>query len=232
MERQEISLGQGWAKGLTMAFENESASRDLNPDSFFHVEQVHGAKIYEVTAQDLKRTGPLAKADILVARGDWFKGQKRPLMVKSADCAPLLFVQHKAQTVAAAHAGWRGLQQGAHRVLFDQGYLEPRETWVWLGPSLNGPSFEVGEDMWSQFPKYKSDPQIFAETSTTAKKCFYPWRFLEEEFKELGVELFYNLEVDTFANLEFASYRRVKKQGKELNGALNYSWIGFHSPKT
>jgi copper oxidase (laccase) domain-containing protein len=167
------------------------------------------------------------EADGLVAEGDWFREAKTAMVVATADCCPLIYVDRLKQSVAIVHAGWRGLQKGIHLKPFESGHFDPISTWIWLGPSLNGESFEVGQDMVGQFlPAQQKNSQIFApHPSASDKRLFSPWRLLEADFQKLSVELFYNVEVDTLHSASFASYRRVKGDKSKLQS--NLAWVGF-----
>ncbi len=61
--------------------------------------QVHGVRIAEVT-----HVGEAVEADALITRN---RGVR--LMVKTADCIPLVMVDEEVGVAAAIHAGWRGL---------------------------------------------------------------------------------------------------------------------------
>ena len=224
----EFPLAQGWSLGLTCKFETVESSKSFAIDDHFHVDQVHGKEIYPVTASDMGRRGPLAKADGLYAQGDWFRECGQKLVVKTADCAPLLYIDALSQSVAAVHAGWRGLQKGIHRVPFERRWFDPKSTWVWLGPCLSGKTFEVGNDMWKQFPsRVQSDTQVFEPHAVSNKRYFSTWKYLEKEFASIGVPLLYNVEVDTFLDRDFASYRRARSEGLEKAKDRNLSWVGF-----
>ncbi|HVJ64642.1 MAG TPA: polyphenol oxidase family protein [Bdellovibrionota bacterium] len=223
--RLEFPLAQGWSRGLVIGFEDIAGSRDLNMGDFLHAKQVHGSRIYEPSYQEIRRGGALElEADGVCFNNGQILDTKFGLLVKSADCVPLIYVHRTEPRVAAVHAGWRGLQQGTHLKPFSVLGFDPRDTWVWLGPSLNG--FEVGEDMWSQFAD-RDDTEIFKRDPALAsdKRRFYPWRKIEKDFKALGVELLYNVEVNTAIDENFASWRRCKAQGLAKIPQQNYSWI-------
>jgi hypothetical protein len=69
--------------------------------------------------------------------------------VLTADCLPVLFCGDQGRVVAAAHAGWRGLQAGILEETFKA--MQCREVLVWLGPAIGPTHFEVGNDVWSAF---------------------------------------------------------------------------------
>ena len=101
-----------------------------------------------------------------------------------ADCCPVMLCDRgahgRASTVAAAHAGWRGLLDGVLEATFDgfcqsvqyprsfsamnfdegeasgEAALEtpreaPREVLVWIGPCIGATAFEVGPEVFAVF---------------------------------------------------------------------------------
>ena len=69
-----------------------------------HVRQVHGAEVVEVGTSSWD---PSTAADGLVSAEP---GQA--LLVRTADCVPVLLARTDGARVAAVHAGWRGLVAG------------------------------------------------------------------------------------------------------------------------
>jgi polyphenol oxidase len=231
MERLEFDLSQGWTRGLKIVFGDRETSKSLNPKVALHVNQVHGNEILSVGPDDLSKQSPLETADGLWLQGDWFQKSKRPLMIKTADCVPLFYIDRIQKSIAAVHAGWRGIQKGIHLRPFEIGDFDPKTTWVWCGPSLN--DFEVRSDMWKMFPPDRLRPPFFKETADPEVKIFSPWAYLAEDFqKKIGVDIFYNTEVNTQDDQNFASYRREVSAGRlkpgEKMSQQNLSWIGFN----
>lgn len=72
------------------------------------------------------------------------------LLVKVADCAPILLCDPETGLVAALHAGWRGTAAGIAsegvRMMIEQG-SSPGDIRVAIGPCIHACCFEVGEDM-------------------------------------------------------------------------------------
>jgi polyphenol oxidase len=220
--RLEFPLAQGFAKGLTLCFEDEESSKLRSPEKFVFMNQVHGGELREIGPSDL-RGNEVGPCDGLMTTGDWFKAAGKALAIKTADCVPLIYVDFQNQSIAAIHAGWRGLQKKIHLKPFESGSFNPATTWVWLGPSLNGKTFEVREDMYSQFTQ-KNDPKIFEPHADAQSRYFYPWRLIENDFTTLKVHMLYNVEEDTYMNTDFASYRRQRAAGTKTR---NISWVGF-----
>jgi polyphenol oxidase len=112
--------------------------------------QVHGSEVVQLTAQ----TRDATQADGCIATA---RGVACTIMV--ADCLPVLFATADGSTVAAAHAGWRGLagQEGKgiieavwERLRRDHG-ARAEDTIAWLGPCIGPQAFEVGPEVKAAF---------------------------------------------------------------------------------
>jgi YfiH family protein len=69
----------------------------------------------------------------------------------TADCLPVLFCNKQGTVVAAAHAGWRGLQSGILEKCVAKMNCEPHDIIVWLGAAISQNRFEVGEEVREAF---------------------------------------------------------------------------------
>lgn len=116
--------------------------------------QVHGTDVASLREDTADRT----VADGCVTR---MPGVACTIMV--ADCLPVLFCDRAGTTVAAAHAGWRGLAGREGAGILEQtlsafaaaadigpGALGA-QTLVWLGPCIGPLSFEVGPEVRDAF---------------------------------------------------------------------------------
>jgi len=71
-------------------------------------------------------------------------------VVLTADCLPVLLCDKQGTTVAAVHAGWRGLAAGViESTIAVMG--EPQELMAWLGPAIGPQQFEVGDEVRAAF---------------------------------------------------------------------------------
>jgi YfiH family protein len=230
LAKLEFPLQQGWYKDLSIHFEDEVSSREMKLDnSFLYPKQVHGNGIHQCGQADLGKDSAVAEADGVMADAIFLKMTQKKMLIQTADCLPLVYIERDKKKIALIHAGWRGLAQKIHLKPFDAHGFKPSCTLIWVGPSLNGRNFEVGEDVWSLFPDFKNDGEVFEATGSDPKKRFFHvWNYLDKVFTPMGVELVYKTGVDTFADTSFASYRRNKKQGVTGN-ARNFTWVGFSS---
>lgn len=117
-----------------------AANLDVLTNHLISVHQVHSTKVIPVTA-------PLAnkpKADALVTATPGLA-----LSVLSADCQPVLFADHKAQVIGAAHAGWRGTLDGVLEATVDAMEAlgaSAENIHVVIGPSISQRAYEVGPE--------------------------------------------------------------------------------------
>jgi len=140
-----------------------SANRKIVHDALgvrpVYLQQVHGTLTLPVDGS----TPGGAVADAAVSTKG---GVACTVMV--ADCLPVLLTDDEGTVVAAAHAGWRGLQQGVLEQVFAgfRGSFRPpalagyarvatnsiaSATLAWLGPCIGPQAFEVGPEVLEAF---------------------------------------------------------------------------------
>jgi len=138
--------------------------------------------------------------------------------VMTADCLPVLICNRKANKVAAAHAGWRGLADGVIETTVAALNERHSELLVWLGPAIGPQAFEVGEDV----------RELFVENQPKSIEAFKqnrPGHYLADIYKlarlrleNMGIEAVYGGEYCTFTDAErFYSYRRDGTTGRQAS---------------
>lgn len=79
------------------------------------------------------------------------------LIIKTADCLPVLLFDRSKMVVAAVHCGWRGtcenIAQKTVQKLKDLYGCDPSSLLASLGPSIGKDCYEVGEDVYRCFKK-------------------------------------------------------------------------------
>lgn len=77
------------------------------------------------------------------------------LLVRVADCVPILLYDPVSRVVAAVHAGWKGTLAGivsaAVREMMSRYGSRPSDLLAGIGPSIGPCCFEVGEDVAGRF---------------------------------------------------------------------------------
>jgi YfiH family protein len=136
--------------------------------------------------------------------------------VLAADCLPVLFCDDAGTSVAAAHAGWRGLAAGVLEATVQAMAPPPESLMAWLGAAIGPESFEVGAEV----------REAFLAADEQAAACFRPrpapGKFLADLYglarrrlARAGVTRVYGGGLDTFADpARFFSYRRDGSSGR------------------
>jgi YfiH family protein len=118
---------------------------DLDASQACTTWQVHGADVIVAHAPVQGRKW-LARADGVITNK-----ANLPLVMRFADCVPLLFYDPKQKAIGLAHAGWRGTVQGmgSNTVkAMQQAYgSQPEDIRVVIGPSISQEKFQVGEEV-------------------------------------------------------------------------------------
>jgi YfiH family protein len=118
--------------------------RVLVPAEPAWLKQVHGNRVLDLE-KNREREG-----DAVIARK---AGSVCAIMI--ADCMPVLFADQAGATVAAAHAGWRGLASGVLEATVEAMGVAPQKLFAWLGPAIGPRVYEVGEDVRGALAKYQ-----------------------------------------------------------------------------
>jgi YfiH family protein len=117
--------------------------RALLPADPAWLKQVHGRRVIDLDSD------PEREAD-----ASFTKKAETVCVVKAADCMPVLFADVDGTTVAAAHAGWRGLAAGVLESTVAAMGVPPRNIVAWMGPAIGPRVYEVGEDVREAFSGY------------------------------------------------------------------------------
>ncbi len=119
---------------------------DVPLDHLATVHQVHSPDVLTIEAPI---EGERPKADAMVTN--------RPgmaLAILTADCQPVLFADHEAGVVGAAHAGWRGALDGVLestiQAMETLGAKRAQISAV-VGPSISQAAYEVGPEFLDDF---------------------------------------------------------------------------------
>lgn len=175
--------------------------------------QVHGCDVHH--AESLPLNSPLGATTIT---GDALVSHSPGLVcgVKVADCMPVLFSSTDGSTVAAAHAGWRGLSSGVLERTVQECQVSPDTLVAWLGPCIGPQSFEVGEDVRDAFLQH--DPaaaQHFTARTEPGKFLCDLWAIARQRLNACGVTNVVTSELCTYTRPDlFFSHRRDRVTGR------------------
>lgn len=115
--------------------------------------QTHGASVSAV--------GVLAApADVLVAGCDGLatRAEQVGLVIRTADCLPIVLWDPVKRAAGVVHAGWRGLlkQLPVRMISFLHQLYQSRaeDLWVGIGPSIRPCCYEVGREFKERFGRF------------------------------------------------------------------------------
>ncbi len=121
--------------------------------------QVHGADVRRVTADALESGDPAPDVDALVTTDPGVL-----LVVRVADCVPVLLADGERGVVGAAHAGRPGLAAGVvPNAVAAMRDLGADRIMAWVGPHVCGSCYEVPETMRAEVAA--AVPESYARTS-------------------------------------------------------------------
>jgi hypothetical protein len=175
------------------------------------VHQVHSADVVVVNRAWAQDERP--KADAMVS-----DTPNLLLGILTADCAPVLFADHNAVVVGAAHAGWRGALAGVTDATIEaMERLGARRENIHaaVGPCIAQPSYEVDEAFRDQFIKHEADNDRFFVVGPSGKPYFDLEAYVVHRLIAAGIDEVEALNLDTYSDdSRFYSYRRATHRGE------------------
>jgi YfiH family protein len=152
------------------------------------------------------------------------------LVIRTADCLPVLLVDAENRAVAAVHCGWRGTEK---RIL-EKAILamarfygsKPGEMLAALGPCIGSACYEVGPEVREGFLRAGFPPAVLAESPGSPGKTFLDlraaniWLLRELGFREDNI--LDSGSACTHCEPSLLSYRRDPGDSRRM-----YNFIGF-----
>ncbi len=135
-----------------------------------------------------------------------------PLLLRYADCTPVLIYDPVQQAVALVHSGWRGTVQGAGRAAVGALTAEfgsrPADMVAAIGPSIGPCCYEVGDEVTDAVRAAFARPDTLLPTPNGGRRHFDLWAANRHWLHEAGVRRIEVAELCTACRTdEFYSYR-------------------------
>lgn len=136
--------------------------------------------------------------------------------VMTADCLPVLFCDRAGTTVAAAHAGWRGLEAGVLEATIKAMQVPVDELLVWFGPAIGPKTYEVGEEVRQAFvARDLAAASAFRPGGSDGKWMCDLYMLARQRILARGVWRLFGGDLCTYTDQErFFSYRRDGECGR------------------
>ncbi|MCD0494267.1 peptidoglycan editing factor PgeF [Chromobacterium violaceum] len=185
---------------------NRARLRDALPAEPAWLNQVHGVAVADASA--VGANAPDADASFA----------REPGVVcaaMTADCLPVLLCDERGQTVAAAHAGWRGLCDGVIEATVAAMALPPSDLMAWLSPAIGPDAFEVGAEVRQAFIAKDAEADSAFVDIGNGKYLADIYALARLRLRKLGVSRVYGGDFCTVIDRDrFFSYRRDGVTGR------------------
>jgi len=167
--------------------------------------QVHGTRIVDVASATEGED----------ADGSFARGAQRPCVVMTADCLPVLICDRQGTQVAAVHAGWRGLVNGAVEAAIARFDAPAEELLVWLGVAIGPENFEVGDEVREAFLAHDAGAGEAFVSTQPGKWLANIYLLARRRLAMQGISGVYGGEGCSYADAEsFYSFRRQRDCGR------------------
>jgi YfiH family protein len=178
-------------------------------ESRFDVWQVHGDTIH-FTDHPRPETQKHQPGDAIFTRNP-----EVTLVMRFADCVPILFHDPVQKAVGIVHAGWQGtlieVAAMAVRALADHYGSNPKDLIVGIGPSICGNCYQVGEDLRKKFLARWGEKALDFINMKDDGYYLDLWAANEWILRSAGVMKVEQANICTAENLdEWYSYRKEK----------------------
>lgn len=150
------------------------------------------------------------------ADGHWTQDLDTALLIRTADCIPLMV--QSPNGIAALHAGWRGVAGQIVAQLLNLKEFNNSEAKFYVGPHIAWESFEVGNDVAERL--LLSDPNKNPMAIRPHKDPNKKYVDLDSILKGQISSPIHFIQMDTFTSDQFCSYRR-----EPVNTGRQFSFI-------
>ncbi|MDO5028652.1 MAG: peptidoglycan editing factor PgeF [Bacillota bacterium] len=134
-----------------------------NPVQIYSCQQVHGDNIEYCSGEngrDFYYGRQFLQTDGLIT-----DKKDIGLLIKFADCSPIILYDPKTKVQAALHSGWRGTQkkisQKAVEMMVADFACKKEDILAYIGPSIDMANYEVGPEVYEAFADFPSRDKFF-----------------------------------------------------------------------
>lgn len=145
------------------------------------------------------------------------------LGILTADCVPVLFADHEAGVIGAAHAGWKGafggVLENTVEAMKNLG-SRPAAITAAIGPAIQQASYEVGPEFYDRLVAADSaNNRYFTPSPKPGHHLFNLPEYVKNRLSRLGLGAINLLANDTCSGEDdFFSFRRATLRGEPVYG--------------
>ena len=137
------------------------------------------------------------------------------LVVKTADCVPILLYDKINKVIAAVHSGRKGTEKNiifhTLKIFFEHFFCKAENIVAKIGPSISGENYPLNKNEWENFVGKTKVAQIFPyiDLSKVIKAQLKENKILQENITH------YN--ICTYANQDYFSYRENHTMERQIS---------------
>jgi YfiH family protein len=191
-----LNLGAHVGDNQVLVEHNRQLLAPYLPSSPVWINQVHGIGVINAAS-----SSSLQDAD-----ASYSKLANVVCATMTADCLPVLLCDNKGTVVSAVHAGWRGLCDGVIEAAVREMAVPVSEVLAWLGPAIGPQSFEVGDDVRTQFITIDPSASLAFKPHSDKWLCDI-YLLAKQRLQSIGVSQIYGATI----NVEFCTYSEVDR---------------------
>lgn len=175
---------------------------ELNLDNYYELKQVHSNIVHIVDNNYINKS----VGDALITNIP-----NIPLVIKVADCIPIIIYDKKNKVLALIHSGWKGtlanITTNTIEIMINNFNSQKEFLSAYIYPSIKNCHFEVEFDVYSLF----KDKIKNIDNYTTKKDLKYNidlQSIIKDNLKELGITNITDTNICTYCNHDkYYSYR-------------------------
>lgn len=205
--------------------DNEHADKELffnsigvNTDNLIYMNQTHSNNVVVIDKNNkslypYKNEKAVMNTDAIIT-----SEVNTPLLVRTADCLPLVVYAKDKKAIAVIHAGWRGIVSKiipkTIELMKDRYSICLTNTYIYLGPRICLDNYQVGLEVAELFSKkiFKNN-SWYVDIGAEAREQLLSIGIVKENIEDSKLE--------TFNDKKFYSYRRDKnKSGRIFTVAM------------
>jgi YfiH family protein len=145
------------------------------------------------------------------------------LIIKTADCLPILLVDQAGRAIAAVHCGWKGtLDRVVEKVVLgmkEHYGSDPGELLAAFGPCIGKDCYEVGDDVRGSYAARGFPEALFRPLPGRRRKFLLDLQEANRlQLLQLGFRAghIFSVDVCTHCHSSFLSYRRDKSRAGRM----------------
>lgn len=205
-----LNLGASIGDDLEAVRENHARvyrAADVNGGRAVSCWLVHSVDTLVVTGNS-EGNGKLRKADAIIT-----DQPDTPLVMRFADCVPLMYYDRSKRVIGMGHAGWRGTVKGmaakVARMMQKTYACRVEDIEVIIGPAISRRNYRVGEEVACQAAAYFGEgADVIWRDPADGSPYLDLWRANQRDLERCGITDITILDICTYDNTDdFYSHR-------------------------